>query len=76
MKRMVGVRLDGDTGLPNIYRFGGSHHNYMDLNEFTPGAGFDEFLEDRMWTILGENTNKYVHTKLKTNKRQRGQRSY
>ena len=36
----------------------------MDLNEFTPGAVFDEFFEDRMWTILSENTNKYVHTKL------------
>ena len=31
----------------------------MDLNEFTPGAGFDEFFEDRMWTILRENTDKY-----------------
>ena len=34
----------------------------MDLNEYTPGAVFDEFFEDRMWTILSENTNKYVHT--------------
>ena len=23
------------------------------------------FFEDRMWTILSENTNKYVHAKLK-----------
>ena len=23
------------------------------------------FFEDRMWTILSENTNKYVHTKLR-----------
>ena len=37
----------------------------MDLNEFTSGAVFDEFLEDRMWTIPSENTNKYVHTKLR-----------
>ena len=37
----------------------------MDLNEFTPGAVFDEFFGDRMWTILSENTNKYFHTKLK-----------
>ena len=37
----------------------------MDLNEFTPGAVFDEFFEDRMGTILSENTNKYVHTKLR-----------
>ena len=33
----------------------------MDLNEFTPGTVF----EDRMWTILTENTNKYVHTNLR-----------
>ena len=59
------VRLDEDTGPPNIYRFEGSCGNYMDLNEYTPGAVFDEFLEDRMWTILSENTNKYVHAKLR-----------
>ena len=46
-----------------IYRFEGSCQNYMDLNAYTPGAFFDEFFEDRMWTILSENTNKYVHTK-------------
>ena len=53
------VRLDEDTGPPHIYRFEGSCQNYMDLNEFTTGAVFDEFLEDRMQTILSENTNKY-----------------
>ena len=37
----------------------------MDLNEFTPGAVFDEFFEDRMLTILSGNTNKYVHAKLR-----------
>ena len=37
----------------------------MDLNEFTPGAVFDEVFEDRMWTIFSKNTNKYVHTKLR-----------
>ena len=37
----------------------------MDLNEFTPGAVFDKVFEDRMWTILSENTNKYVHAKLR-----------
>ena len=51
------VRLDKDTGPPNIYRFEGSCQNYMDLNEFTSGAVFAEFFEDRMWTILSENTN-------------------
>ena len=31
---------------------------YMDLKEFAPGAVFDEFFEDRIWTILSKNTNK------------------
>ena len=26
---------------------------------------FDKFFEDRMWTILSENTNKYVDAKLR-----------
>ena len=60
-----GVRLDQDTGPPNIYRFEGSCQNYLNLNKYTPGAVFDEFFEDRMWTILSKNTNKYVHTKLR-----------
>ena len=59
------VRLNENTGSQNIYRFEGSCQNYMGLNEFTPGAVFDEFFEDRMWIILSENTNKYVHTKLR-----------
>ena len=28
-------------------------------------CSFDEFFEDRMWTILSENTNNYVHAKLR-----------
>ena len=59
------VRLDEDTGPSNIYSFEGSCQNCMALNEFTPGAVFDEFFEDRMWTILSENINKYVHAKLR-----------
>ena len=59
------VRLEEDTGPPYIYRSEGSCQNYMDLNEYTPGAVFDEFFEDRMWTILSENTNKYVHANLR-----------
>ena len=39
------VRLEQDTGPPNICRFEGSCWNYMDLIEFTPGAVFDEFLK-------------------------------
>ena len=59
------VRLDEDTGPPNIYRFEGSCCNYLNLNNYTPGAVFDEFFEGKMWTILSENTNKYVHAKLR-----------
>ena len=59
------VRLDEDTGPPHIYRFEGSCQNYMDLNEFTPGTVLMSFFEDRMWTILSENTNEYVHAKLR-----------
>ena len=59
------VRLEQDTGPPNIYRFEGSCHNYLNLNNYTPGAVFDEFFEGKMWTILSKNTNKYVHTKLR-----------
>ena len=59
------VRLEQDTGPPNIYRFEGSCHIYLNLNNYTPGAVFDEFFEGKMWTILSENTNKYVHTKLR-----------
>ena len=59
------VRLEQDTGPPNIYRFEGSCCNYLNLNNYTPGAVFDEFFEGKMWTILSENTNKYVHRKLR-----------
>ena len=34
------VRLEQDTGPPNIYRFEGSCCNYLNLNNYTPGAGF------------------------------------
>ena len=37
------VRLEQDTGPPNIYRFEGSCHNYLNINNYTPGAVFDEF---------------------------------
>ena len=32
------VRLDEDTGPPNVYRFEGSCWNNMNLNKYTPGA--------------------------------------
>ena len=59
------VRLEQDTGPPNIYRFEGSCCNYLNLNNYTPGAVFDECFEGKMWTILSENTNKYIHRKLR-----------
>ena len=65
------VRLEQDTGPPNIYRFEGSCCNYLNLNNYTPGAVFDEFFEGKMWTILSENTNKYVHGKLRQAKDKR-----
>ena len=37
------VTLEEDTGPPNIYRFERSCQNNMDLNEYTPGAVFDEY---------------------------------
>ena len=39
------VRLDEDTGPLDVYRFERSCQIYMDLNEFTPGVVFDEFLK-------------------------------
>ena len=42
------VRLEQDTGPPNIYRFEGSCCNYLNLNNYTPGAVFDEFFEGEM----------------------------
>ena len=39
------VRLEQDTGPPNIYRFEGSCCNYLNLNNYTPGSVFDEFLK-------------------------------
>ena len=48
----------------------------MNLNKYTPGAVFDEFFKDRMWTILSENANKICSCKTQTSKTQWGQRSY
>ena len=39
------VRLDENTGPPNIYKFEGSCQNYLNLNKYTPGAVFDDFLK-------------------------------
>ena len=64
---MVGLGLTKILA-PDIYRFEGSYCNYLNLNNYTPGAVFDEFFEGKMWTILSENTNKYVHAKLRPSK--------
>ena len=39
------VRLEQDTGPPNMYRFEGSCHNYLNLNNYTPGAVLMSFLK-------------------------------
>ena len=39
------VRLGEDTGPPNIYRFEGSCQDHLNLNKYTSGAVFDEFLK-------------------------------
>ena len=65
MKRMVGLGLIKIL-VPQIFiDLRDTCQNYLNLNKYTPGAVFDEFFEDRMWTILSENTNKYVHAKLR-----------
>ena len=76
MKKNGWVRLEQDTGPPNIYRFEGSCCNYLNLNNYTPGAVFDEFFEGKMRILLSKNTNKYGSCKTQASKRQRGQRSY
>ena len=62
---MVGLGWSKILAPPKIYRFKGSSFNYLNLNNYTPGAVIDEFFEGKMWTILSENTNKYVHAKLR-----------
>ena len=65
---MVGLGLSKILTPPNIYRFERSSHKYLNLNNYTPGTVFDEFFEGKMWTILSENTTKYVHAKLRQTK--------
>ena len=64
------VRLEQDTGPPIFIGFR-DLVNYLNINNYTPGAVFDEFFEGKMWTILSENTNKYVHAKLREAKDKR-----
>ena len=42
---MVGLGLSKILAPPNMYRFEGSCHNYLNLNNYTPGAVFDGFLK-------------------------------
>ena len=60
------VRLEQDTGPPLIHDFQGAHKTYLDINmqTATPGEYFDQFFENKMWTIISENTNYYVQEKL------------
>ena len=41
------VMLEQVTGPPNIYRFERSCCNYLNFNNYTPGAVFDEFFEGK-----------------------------
>ena len=60
------VRLEQDTGPPVIHDFQGAHKTYLDINmqTATPGEYFDQFFENKMWTIISENTKSYVQEKL------------
>ena len=58
-------RLEEDTAPPIFIGLRDPVNNYINLKNYTPGAVFDEFFEGKMWTILSENTNKYVHAKLR-----------
>ena len=60
------VKLEQDTGLPVIHDFQGARKTYLDINmqTATPGEYFDQFFENKMWTIISENTNSYVQEKL------------
>ena len=59
------VRLEQDTGPPIFIRLRDHVVTTLIINNYTPGAVFDEFFEGKMWAILSENTNKYVHAKLR-----------
>ena len=60
------VRLEQDTCLPVIHDFHGACKSYLDINmqTATPSEYFDQFFENKMWTIISENTNSYVQEKL------------
>ena len=60
------VRLEEDTGPPVIHDFQGARKTYLDINmqTATPGEYFDQSFENKMWTIISENTNSHVQEKL------------
>ena len=60
------VRLEQDTGPSVIHDFQGACKTYLDVNmqTTTPSEYFDQFFENKMWTIISENTNFYVQEKL------------
>lgn len=63
--RMGWERIHDDAGPTDIHSFTGSSRHYLNCTNYTPGEIFDELFEEKMWTILSENTNKYVHAKIK-----------
>ena len=60
------VRLEQDTGPLGVHDFQGACKTYLDINMQTATTGeyFDQFFENKMWTIISENTNSYVKEKL------------
>ena len=59
------VRLEQDTGPPIFIGLRDPVITTL-IQIITPQVlFFDEFFEGKMWTILSENTNKYVHAKLR-----------
>ena len=64
------VRSETDTGPKDLPPFTGSSRNYFSFNPTvgTPGKYFFEMFDDKMFTIMSENTNKYVHQKIKEQK--------
>ena len=60
------VRLEQDTGPPVIHDFQGACKTYLDINmqTATPDEYFDQFFENKMWTIISGNTNSYVQEKI------------
>ena len=60
------LRLEQNTGPPVIHDCQGACKTYLDIDMQTamPSEYFDQFFENKMWTIISENTNSYIQEKL------------